>query len=153
MVPADRGRYEDGGHQKQVGCGLLGGLSLGLGFKRGWASFAASLPPLDVQPLSGPKGRWIPSCQPFESLSLIVITLWVSCTWARLVFSFGGFISQVQVLKVGVSTVGFKLLLYQGEVWVLSPLLSESLCSRWSLWWQLCPSLFYSLWCGPSLIS
>ena len=35
LVPADRGRYEDGGHQQQVGCGLLGGLSLGLGFKRG----------------------------------------------------------------------------------------------------------------------
>ena len=35
MVPADRGRYEDGGYQQQVGCGLLEGLSLGLGFKRG----------------------------------------------------------------------------------------------------------------------
>lgn len=35
MVPTDRGRYEDGGHQQQVGCGLLGGLSLWLGFKSG----------------------------------------------------------------------------------------------------------------------
>ena len=69
-----------------------------------------------------------------------------------LVFSFGGLISQVQVLKVGVSTGGFKLLPNQGEAWVLSPLLSEALCSRWSLWWQLCSSLFYVLWSGPSLV-
>lgn len=83
--------------------------------------------------------RW--ACtRPLRTISLFAIALWVSWMWDLWAFKtrcWLGLISQVKILKVGVSVVGFKLFTPQEESlgFEFSPD-CRSLYMRWSIWWD-----------------